>query len=151
MQVSGGRIGTSALAAFAAALALVGCGGSDKRPPAKTKAPATVAGDERGIIGTVEALQTASREGDSQSICADIFTVQLVHSIEAAAKRTCVKEIKHTLVSPDAQISVSRDIQVTGVRATATIRERNGNLSKLFLLKQEGRWRVDRVVPHKAA
>jgi hypothetical protein len=151
MQVSGGRLGKSAFAALAAGIALVGCGGSDVRPPANTKAPATVAGDERGIIGTVEALQAASREGDSQSICAEIFTVQLVHSIETAAKRTCVKEIKHTLVSPDAEISVSRDIQVSGIRATATIRERNGTLSKLFLLKQGGHWRIDRVVPRKAA
>ena len=151
MQVSGGRVGTSALAAFAAGVALVACGGSDKSPAANTKAPATVAGNQRGIIGTVAALQTASRAGDSQGICADIFTVQLVHSIEAAAKRSCVKEIKHTLVSPNAEISISRDIQVAGPRATATIRERNGKLSKLFLLKQDGRWRIDRVVPSKAA
>ena len=151
MQVSGGPLGTSALAAFAAGIALMGCGGSEKRPPAPTKAPAAVAGDERGVVGTVDALQTASRKGDGKSICADLFTVALVHSIEASANHSCAKEVEHTLVSPDAEISVSRDIRVTGSRATATIHERNGNLSKLFLLKQGGDWRIDRVVPQKAA
>jgi hypothetical protein len=150
MQVSGGRLVTSALAAFAAGVTFMGCGGADKRPPADTKAPATVAADQRSIIGTVEALQTASRSGDGQGVCVDIFTVRLVRSIEAAANRACAKEIEHTLVSPDAEVSISRDIHVAGARATATILERNGNLSELFLVKQDGRWRIDRVVPRKA-
>jgi hypothetical protein len=139
------------LAVFLAAITLTGCGGSDKGSAAKPKTPATVSGDQRSILGTVDALQTASRKGDARSICADIFTAQLVHSIATAAKRSCVKEVTRTLVSPDAEISLGRDIQVTGARATATIRERNSNVSKLFLLKQDGRWRIDRVVAQKAA
>jgi hypothetical protein len=147
MQIARWRTMTPGLAVLAAAIALTGCGGSDKAQ----KAPATVSGDQRGILGTVDALQTASRSGDAQRICADIFTATLVHSIKTAAKHSCVKEVTDTLISPDAEISVGRDIKVTGVRATATIREHNSNLSKLFLLKQAGQWRIDRVVAQDAA
>ena len=151
MKIPARRLVAPVFAAIAVSLALTGCGGSDKGPSTQQKAPATVSGDQRGILETVDALQTASRSGDGQSICADIFTAHLVHSIETAAERSCVKEVKNSLTSPDAAISVGRDIKVTGASATATIREKNDNLSKLFLLKQDGRWRIDRVVAQKAS
>ncbi len=147
MQIPARRLVTPALAVLAASIPLAGCGGSDKAPPT----PTTVSGDQRGILGTVEALQVASRNNDGRGICSDIFTAQLVRSIETTAKRSCVKEVSDTLVSPDAAISVGRDIEVTGSRATATIREQNSNVSKLFLLKQAGEWRIDRVVAQKQA
>ena len=151
MQIPARRVVTPALAVLAASIPLAGGGGSDEETPTKKAAPTTVSGDQRGILGTVEALQTASRTNDGQGICSELFTAQLVRSIETAAKRSCVKEVSDTLVSPDAAISVGRDIEVTGVRATATIREQNSNVSKLFLLKQDGEWRIDRVVAQKQA
>jgi hypothetical protein len=151
MQTSARRLMTPVLAVLATSIPLVGCGGSDSETPGKQKPPATVSGDQRGILGTVEALQTASRTNDGKGICTEIFTSQLVRSIETSAKRSCVKEVSDTLVSPDAAISVGRDIEVDGVHATATIREQNNNVSKLFLLKQDGEWRIDRVVAQKQA
>ncbi len=151
MQIPARRLVTPTLAVLAASVPLAGCGGSDKETPTEQKAPATASGDQRGILGTVEALQTASRTNDGQGICTDIFTAQLVRSIETTAKRSCVKEVSDTLVSPDAAVSVGRDIKVSGLHATATIREQNNNVSKLFLLKQDGEWRIDRVVAQKQA
>ena len=151
MQISARRLVTPALAVLAASIPLAGCGGSDKETPGAQKPTATVSGDQRSILGTVEALQTASRSNDGKGICTDIFTAGLVRSIEKTAKRSCVKEVNDTLVSPDAAISVGRDIEVSGVQATATIREQNNNVSKLFLLKQDGKWRIDRVVAQKQA
>jgi len=150
MQISARRLVTPALAVLAFSLPLTACGGSDEETPTKKAAPA-VSGDQRGILGTVEALQTASRNDDGRGICADIFTAQLVRSIEKSAKRSCVKEVSDTLVSPDAAIAVGRDIKVTGLSATATISEQNDDVSKLFLLKQDGEWRIDRVVAQDAA
>lgn len=151
MKTSAWQPATPSLAALVATVALAGCGGSDAEAPAKAKAPATVSGDQRSVLGTVDALQTASRNGDGKGICADIFTAQLVKSIVTTAKRSCVKEVNDTLISPKAEISVGRDIKVTGIRATATIREQNSNVSELFLLKQDGQWRIDRVVAQKEA
>ena len=149
MKIPARRIATPAIAVLATSIALAACGGSDEEPPAKEAA--AVSGDQRGILGTVEALQTASRNDDGRSICADVFTAQLVRSIEKTAKRSCVEEVSDTLVSRDAAISVGRDIKVTGLSATATISEQNDNVSKLFLLKQDGEWRIDRVVAQDAA
>ena len=102
----------------------------------RTKPVQAVSGSERGILATVDALQTASRKGDGRTICGDLFTPQLVKSVEAAAKRSCAKEVRKRLFAPDAEISVGRDIKVTGDRGTAVVREQNGNVSTLSLLRQ---------------
>ena len=62
--------------------------------------------------------------------------LQLVKSVEASAKRSCAKEVRKRMFAPDAEISVGRDIKVTGDRATAVVREQNGNVSKLSLVRQ---------------
>ena len=66
----------------------------------------------------------------------DLFTPQLVKSVEASAKRSCAKEVRKRMFAPDAEISVGRDIKVTGDRGTAVVREQNGNVSKLSLVRQ---------------
>jgi hypothetical protein len=138
---------TSAWAVFVAATAVAGCGGSDHvSPTQQPKTTAAVSEQARGILGTVDALQAASRKGDGRSICAEIFTVQLVHAIETVAKHSCATEVRGRLFSNRTEISLGRDIQVTGARATAVIREQNGNISKLVMLKQDGEWRINRVV-----
>jgi hypothetical protein len=140
----------SSLAIVTAIAALAGCGGSDDKstPPAQKAQPA-VSGSERGILATVDALQTASRKGDGRTICADLFTPQLVKSVEAAAKRSCAKEVRKRLFTPDAEISVGRDIKVTGDRGAAVVREQNGNASTLSMLKLSKQWRIDRIAPKK--
>jgi hypothetical protein len=137
------------LAVVTAVAALVGCGSSDKKSPAAPKST-PVSGDQRGILTTVDALQTASRKGDGKTICEDIFTPKLVKSIEKAAKHSCTREVKQNLFAPDAKISVSRDIKVTGRRGTAVVREQNGNVSRLSLVKRTGKWRIDSVTPQKS-
>ena len=138
------------LAVVTAVVALAGCGSSDKAsPPAPTPAPA-VSGSARGVLATVDALQTASRKGDGRAVCVDLFTPKLVKSVEAAAKRSCAKEVRKRMFAPDAEISVGRDIKVTGDRGTAVVREQNGNISKLSLVRQSAQWRIDGVTPEKS-
>ena len=52
--------------------------------------------------------------------------------------------------APDAEISVGRDIKVTGDHAIALVREQNGNVSKLSLVRQSAQWRIDRVIAEKS-
>jgi len=106
-----------------------------------------VRADEGAILGTVDALQSASRRGDGAAICRELFTPRLARSIAAAAKHSCAAEVRRTLFSPDTSISVQRDVRVTGARATAVIREQNGNVSTLSLRRDGGRWRIDAVTP----
>jgi len=133
----------SAIAATGCVIAAItACGGSHRQP-----AHPTVSGSQRGVLQTIDALQRASRAGDGQAICGDIFTARLVRSVESAAKRSCAKEVRERLFSPREQISVSRRIKVSGNAATAVIHEQNGHVSTVFMLRQDGRWRIDRVVP----
>lgn len=133
-----------------AVAALAGCGSSDNGSPAAPKTAPAVTVGERGILATVDALQTASRKGDGRAVCVDLFTPRLVKSVEASAKRSCAKEVRKRMFAPDAEISVGRDIKVSGDRGTAVVREQNGNISKLSLVRQSAQWRIDGVVPQKA-
>lgn len=138
------------LAVVTAVAALAGCGSSDKASPAAPKPAPAISGSARGVLATVDALQTASRKGDGRAVCVDLFTPQLVKSVEAAAKRSCAKEVRKRMFAPDAEISVGRDIKVTGDRGTAVVREQNGNISKLSLVRQSAQWRIDGVTPEKS-
>ena len=132
-----------------AVLALAGCGGSDDEPPSAQER-STVSGDQRNVLATVDALQSASRDGDGKRVCDDLFSRALVQSVEAAAGQSCAREVRERLFSPDAAISVGRDIKVAGSRGTAVVHEQNGNVSKLSFVKQNARWRIDRVTPQNS-
>ena len=137
------------LAACACAAPLASCGGSDEAP-GNGQAPPAISPEQRGVLGTVDTLQRASRHGDGRAICTQVFTRRLVRSIESAAKRSCAEEVRARVFSPRAKFSVGRHIAVTGNRGSAVIRDQAGNVSKLFLVKQGGRWRIDRVQPQTA-
>jgi hypothetical protein len=136
------RASKTAMAGLFVAVALAGCGGSDDGQPTST-----VQADQRGILAAVDALQTASRAGDGARICSGVFTRSLVRSIEQASERACAAEVRKNLFRPGESISVDRDITVKGGAGTAVIRELNGNVSTLHLVRQAGAWRIDRVTP----
>ncbi len=135
---------TGALALLLAAAALQGCGGSDDTDAQRDGA---VGGDQREVLETIDALQGASRRGDSRMICTEIFTPELARSIENASGRTCATEVRGRLFRPGQSISVGRSIDVRGNTATAIIREQTGDVSTLHMLKRDGRWRINRVRP----
>lgn len=142
----GGRRG---LAVLVSAAALTACGGSDE--DAQTRPEGPVGGDQRGVLATIDALQTASRRGDGQKICNEIFTPQLARSVAKASDTSCPVEVGLNLFGPGASIAVQRGIEISGSRATAVIREQSGNVSTLRLLKQAGQWRINQVIPRGAS
>jgi len=143
------RAGKRVLAVLLAAAALPGCGGSDEDPDTRTTS--TVDRDQRGILETIDELQTASLRGDGRKICADIFTPQLARSVAKASMQDCAKEVREKLFRADESISVQRGVEVDGIRATAVIREQNGDVSTLHMLKRAARWRIDRITPRGAS
>ena len=143
------RAGKRVLAVLLAAAALPGCGGSDEGPDTRTTS--TVDRDQRGILETIDELQTASLRGDGRKICADVFTPQLARSVAKASMQDCAKEVREKLFRADESISVQRGVEVDGIRATAVIREQNGDVSTLHMLKQADRWRIDRITPRGAS
>jgi hypothetical protein len=125
-----GRRTRLAVVAAAIASALAGCGGSADQPR--------------------EVQTSALATADGRRICKEIFTPALARSVANAAGRSCEKEVRQRLFSPDAEFAVSSDIRISGGRGSATIREQNGNLSQLVLLQDGGRWRIARVQPQRA-
>jgi hypothetical protein len=144
------RAGKRAFAILLAAAALPGCGGSDD-DATKTQPPSPVGGDQRAILETIDELQSASQRGDGRKICNELFTPQLARSVRKAAKRSCATEVRLRMFRSDASIAVQRGIQVTGSTGMAVIREENGNVSTLHMLKRAGTWEIDRVTPRGAS
>jgi hypothetical protein len=121
------------------ALSAGGCGGGN----ASGDRQAT---DEKEVTRVMSDLQTASRAGDGQRICGQIFTPKLANSVTTSAvSGSCAKEVKAKLFSAKAAIAV-QNVDVTDpANATATIKEAIGNTSTVFLVKQSGRWRIRSV------
>jgi hypothetical protein len=132
---------TFAVVAVAVLVAVGGCGGGNASGDQK-------ATDEKDVARVMSDLQTASRAGDGQRVCGQIFTPKLADSVTKAAKSgSCATEVKKKLFSPNAKITVENvDVQ-NPANATATIKEANGNTSSVFLVKQSGRWRIRSVQP----
>ena len=124
------RFKTAGLLLVVAALGpLGGCGGGDS--------------DRDAVDDVLSNLESASRDGDGARICDEIFTPKLAASVSRSSKSgACATEVKAKLFSPDAEIDVE-DISIgDDSSATATVKEANGNVSKVFLVKQGGEWRI---------
>jgi hypothetical protein len=102
--------------------------------------------DRDAVDQVLSDLQTASQEGDGTRICDEIFTPKLAALIERSAKSgNCATEVKAKLFSPEAKIDVENIDVPDDSNATATVKEANGNVSKVFLVKQDGQWRIRSV------
>jgi len=137
-------VGKRGLAVLLAAAAVPGCGGSDDDT---TSRPQAVAGAQRGVLDTIDRLQTAARSGDGRRICEHVFTPQLARSIKGASRKSCSAGVRRRLFRPNTSFAVQRGIEVSGRTATAVIRDQTGAVSTLHMVRQAGRWRIDRVTP----
>jgi hypothetical protein len=91
-------------------------------------------------------LQTASRDGDGERICNQIFTPKLSNAItKSSASGSCATEVKANLFSPKTTIDIENVDVPDESNATVTVKEANGNTSTVFLVKQSGRWRIRSV------
>jgi hypothetical protein len=124
------------------AAGLAGCGGSNG---GQQDARAT---DTAAVRNVLSQLQQASRAGDGDRICTQIFTPKLADSVTRAANSgSCAEEVRANVFSPSARLTVE-DVTVNDpANATATVKEANGNRSTVFLVKQSGRWRIRSVQP----
>ena len=129
------RIKTAGLLLVVGALGpLAGCGGGDS--------------DRDAVDKVLSNLESASRDGDGARICDEIFTPKLAASVSRSSDSgKCATEVKAKLFSPDAEIDVEKINVGDESSATATVKEANGNVSKVFLVKQDDQWRIRGVAP----
>jgi hypothetical protein len=104
--------------------------------------------DRDAVDQVMSDLETASQQGDGSRICEEIFTPKLAALVSKSAKSgKCATEVKAKLFSPKANIDVDQIDVPDDSNATATVKEANGNVSKVFLVKQSGQWRIRSVTP----
>ena len=108
--------------------------------------------DRDAVDQVLSDLQSASQEGDGSRICDEIFTPKLAALVSRSSKSgNCATEVKAKLFSPEAKIDVESVDVPDGSNATATVKEANGNVSKVHLVKQGGEWRIRSVEAATAA
>jgi hypothetical protein len=130
------------VAAVAMVAAMAGCGASSDQKTTGADT-ATKAADNTAVAQVLADLQSASRAGQGNRICTQIFTPKLADSVTvSAASGSCAKEVKKKLFSRQAEIVVQNLTVANAANATATVKEANGNVSTVFLVKQSGRWRI---------
>jgi ketosteroid isomerase-like protein len=141
MRDTGARL-AGVMAAAVVAAALAGCGG-DNKPTGDTS---TKSDNETAVKQVMADLQAASRAGDGNRICTQIFTPKLADSVTTSAvSGSCAKEVKAKLFSAKAELAVQNVDITDAANATATVKEAIGNTSTVFLVKQGGRWRIRSV------
>ena len=121
------------LAAALAATVLAGCGGSDSSSD-----------DEGAVREVIAELTTASRAGDGDKICNELFSPLLKQSITDASKRPCAREVSEKLFSEKAEFDV-KDVEVNEAQATASVTDQFDKTSVLTLVKQEEKWLISGV------
>jgi len=104
--------------------------------------------DQDAVEQVLSDLQTASREGDGERICNQIFTPKLSNLVtNSSASGSCATEVRENLFSKDAEFEVQNIDVPDESNATAIVKETNGNTSTVFMVKQSGRWRIRSVTP----
>ena len=94
---------------------------------------------KRPVARTVDRLQAAARDGDGERICDELLTERLAERLG-----DCERVVKAQLVADDAKLTVD-SIRVRGRVAYASVRERNGNVSRVRLRRSGEGWRVDAI------
>ena len=111
------------------------CGGSEPAGPNEARFPEA----KRAVARTVDRLQASARAADPARICDELFTERLAERLG-----DCERVVKAQLVADDAKLTVD-SIRVRGRVAYASVRERNGNVSRVRLRRAGDDWRVDAI------
>jgi hypothetical protein len=136
-----------ALSLLALLATLTGCGSPSGRGNSST-AKEHSAQEESAVRFLIAELQAASRDGDAERICNQIFTPRLANSVTSASNfGSCAEEVKENLYDPRERLIVEEVDVVNPVTATAVVKESNGKASKVSFVKQGGEWRIRSVGP----
>ena len=133
------RFRPTLVATVFAILLMAGCGGDSE---------SDAGSDTEAVANVMASLNEASRAGDGDRICTHLFTPKLASSVSSSSKTgDCEQEVKSNLFSPETRISVENISVPDDSSAVATVKEANGNTSRVFLVKSDGEWRIRSVVP----
>jgi pheromone shutdown protein TraB len=116
-------------------LPLAGCA-------AQTSGGGSFKGQAQQVAQVVADLSAAGRAGDAGKICTSILAKELVQQLRAAGG-DCQTEMKSAIQdATDYDLQVA-NVQVTGNRATARVRQgKKGRVVTFTFVKENGGWRA---------
>jgi hypothetical protein len=133
--------------ALLALLVLAGCGGASGGG-GPSGGDASGGKEETNVRFVIADLQAASRDGQGDRICNQIFTPKLADSVTSSSESgSCAKEVKQNLFHPRERLVVEDIELVDPTTATAIVKEPNGKTSRVSLVKQSGEWRIRSIGP----
>ena len=119
---------------------LAACGGGDDESSNADR----FEGPEKSVAAVVDELQSSSREGDTKTICREIFTADHAAKVAQAGGMSCEAKAKQEIAVPEETIEV-QGLLVNGSGATARVKEQTGRVSTLVFVKSGGDWRIDGI------
>jgi hypothetical protein len=99
-------------------------------------------------------LSAASRDGDGQRICSQVFAAALAENVKRASKHSCATEVKQNLPADGYDLSVD-NLKVNGATATVDVTVspsdavlvpgQTDDKLVIFFSKEGDSWRVLRI------
>jgi len=111
---------------------LAGCGGDDADGP------------EAQISALVTQLEQASKDGDGDRICKEIFNENLRISVQRASDQPCADEVAENVTADDADYDIE-NLEVNGKNATAELVDQRGERSAVLFQQEGDEWRIGRI------
>ena len=129
------------LAAATGGLLLIGaCGGGDDGPNAKR-----FDGQQKDVAAVIDDLQSASRAGEPERICEEVFTKELASTIKRETGVECTKRVGQQLVDEKATYK-AEGVRLDGDdRAVVNVTDAAGTRSVLYMTKAGDDWRIAQI------
>lgn len=126
------RVATPCMAFTLMAGTIAGCGSGGQTS------------SEQQVTKVVHNLQTLSRSGKADQICTQIFTSAEAQAIARHSGVSCAEQVRRQLVSASTTFTV-KSVRIKGHHALVSVVEGNGNHTGLYLIQQNGAWRINAV------
>jgi hypothetical protein len=136
MAISPLKRALALLCALLLALGMTACGSA-------SVSTSSFKGEAKAVAQAIANLQSNATAGEEQKICAEDLAAPIVTRL--GGKRGCETAIKDQLTEVDSFEVTVESVQVTGARATASVKSitsGKASLHTLTLVKEGGKWKT---------
>jgi hypothetical protein len=103
-------------------------------------------GESKRVAQVVDRLAEASRDGDGDRVCKDLFTANLRISVTRASGASCAEQVTKSIGSEDAAFDI-RTLRTKGPSARVVVLDDQRRASAIYLQRSKSGWRIAAVSP----
>jgi hypothetical protein len=103
-------------------------------------------GESKRVAQVVDRLAEASRDGDGDRVCNDLFTANLRISVTRASGASCAEQVTKSIGSQDAAFDI-RTVRTKGPSARVVVLDDQRRASAVYLQRSKSGWRIAAVSP----